>query len=348
MKAAVFYGPGDLRIEERKKPQPGSKEVLIQVKACAVCGTDVRIYSYGQANVKPPHIMGHEIAGIIAGMGDEVKNYQEGERVTLVTCVGCGVCDFCLQGRVNLCRNLKALGYYYSGGFAEWMLVPAQAVLRGNILPIPDNLPFDEATLTEPLSCCINGQEYLNIDRGDTVVVIGAGPIGCMHTELARISGATKIFLADISSQRLELAKRVEADFYINSQKEDLVKRVIQETDGEGADVVITACPSPEAQKQALRMTRTRGRISFFGGLPHNRSGIEFDSNILHYKEISVYGAFASHHLQYKKALKLLSSKRVEGKKFITHRFPLNQIEEAINKVKEGEALKAVVLMGDD
>lgn len=345
MKAAVFYGPGDIRIEEKEKPKPAPGEVLIQVKACAVCGTDVRIYSYGQANVKPPHIIGHEIAGLIYEVGEGVADYKEGEKVTVVTCVGCGVCDFCLEGRVNLCKKLKAIGYYHNGGFAEYMIVPREAVQQGNILPLPQNLPFDEATLAEPLSCCINGQEYLNIDMGDTVVVIGAGPIGCMHVELARVSGATKIILADISAKRLNLAQRVKADLYVNSRQEDLVERVLKETKGEGADVVITACPSPQAQQQALEMTGSRGRISFFGGLPHDKSKISFDSNILHYKEISVYGVFASHHLQYKKAIELLSSARIEGKKFITHHFSLDKIVEAINKVKEGEALKAVVTM---
>ncbi len=345
MKAAIFYGPGNIKVEEVKRPKPSPGEVLIQVKACAICGTDVRIYSYGQANVKPPHIIGHEIAGVICEVGEGVKGYKEGEKVILVTCVGCGVCDFCLEGRVNLCRDLKAIGYYYSGGFAEYMIVPSQAVLKGNILPIPDNLPFEEATLAEPLSCCINGQEYLHIDKGDTVVIIGSGPIGCMHTELAKVSGATKVILVDISSQRLELAQRVDADVYVNSKKENLIERVFEETEGKGADVVITACPSPEAQQQSLEITKPRGRISFFGGLPHDRSKISFDSNIIHYKEISVYGAFASHHLQYKKALKLLSSGQIQGKKFITHRFSLDEIEEGIRKVKSGEALKAVITM---
>jgi len=345
LKAAVFYGPGDIRIENKDKPKPAPGEVLIKIKNCAVCGTDVRIYSYGQANVKPPHIIGHEIAGVISEIGEGVESCREGERVTVVTCVGCGVCDFCLDGRVNLCKKLKAIGYYYSGGFAEYMIVPREAVQQGNILPLPEDLPFDEATLAEPLSCCINGQEYLNIDMGDTVVVIGAGPIGCMHVELAKVSGATKIILADISSQRLKLAQRIKADIYVNSQEEDLVKRVLEETKGEGADVVITACPSPQAQQQALEMIRSRGRISFFGGLPHDRSKVTLDTNIIHYKEISIYGAFASHHLQYKKAIELLSSGRIEGKKFITHHFPLDQLAEAIQKVKKGEALKAVVIM---
>jgi len=345
LKAAVYYGPGKIKVEERPKPTLKEDEVLIQVKACAICGTDVRIYTYGQANVKPPHIIGHEITGVISEMGEGVTGYKGGERVTLVTCVGCGRCEFCLAGRVNLCPQMRAIGYHYSGGFAEWMIVPAEAVYQSNILLLPDNLSFEEATLAEPLSCCINGEEYLDIKAGDTVTIIGAGPIGCMHAQLAEVSGATKVILADISEERLELARGVKADVYINSQKENLVDRVLEETQGAGSEVVITACPSPEAQEQALAITRSRGRISFFGGLPHDKSKIPFESNIIHYKEISVFGAYASHHLQYKSALKLLSSQRIEGEKLITHRFPLEEIEKAIQVVKKGKALKAIITM---
>lgn len=345
MKVAVYHGPGKIKVEERPKPVLKEGEVLIQVKACAICGTDVRIYTYGQANVKPPHIIGHEITGVISEMGEGVTGYKGGERVTLVTCVGCGRCEFCLAGRVNLCPQMRAIGYHYSGGFAEWMIVPAEAVYQSNILLLPDNLSFEEATLAEPLSCCINGEEYLDIKAGDTVTIIGAGPIGCMHAQLAEVSGATKVILVDISEERLELSKRAGADVYINSQKENLVDKVLEETQGAGSEVVITACPSPEAQEQALAITRSRGRISFFGGLPHNKSKIPFDSNTIHYKEISVFGAYASHHRQYKTALKLLSSHRMNGQKVITHRFSLEEIEKGIETVKKGRALKIVITM---
>ena len=345
MKAAVYYGPGKIKIEERPLPEPAKGEVLLEVKACAICGTDVRIYSFGQKNVKPPHIIGHEISGIIKKIGGGVKGYKEGERVVLVTSVGCGRCEFCLQGRPNICPEVKAIGYFYSGGFTEYMIVPREAVSKGNILKIPENLSFIEASLTEPLSCCINGQEYLNISMADTVVVIGAGPIGCLHAQLAKVSGATKVILIDLSEERLKLAQRIEVDTYINASREKPVKRVLEETNGKGAEVIITACPSPQAQEEALLMSKIRGRISFFGGLPHEHSHISFDSNIIHYKEISVYGAFASSHLQFKKALSLLASKKIEAKRFITHKFSLKEIEKGMNMVKEGKTLKAVIVM---
>jgi len=345
VKAAVYLGPGKIKIKDVPRPKPKEGEVLLKVEACAICGTDVRIYSFGQRNVKPPHIIGHEIAGVIAETGEKVKGYQKGKKVVLVTSVGCGRCDVCLQGRPNLCPRNRAIGYYYSGGFAEYMIVPEEAVKQGNILSMPDNLSFVDASLAEPLSCCINGQEYLNIGIGDTVAVIGAGPIGCMHMELAKISGATKVIIADLSEERLNFAKAIGADVYINSQKEDIVKRVFEETNGLGADVVIVACPSPEAQESTLKMVKIRGRISFFGGLPHDKSKINFDSNILHYREISVFGSFASYPFQYRKALSLLASGRIRADKFITHKFSLEEVEKGIKTIKEGKALKAVVVM---
>ncbi len=343
MKAAVFYGPGDIRIEEVPSPEPGKGEVLVKVLSCAICGTDVRIFQHGQKNVRPPHIIGHEVAGLIEKVGKGVKEYREGERVVLVTEVGCNSCRWCLEGRKNLCPHMKAIGYHYPGGFAQFILLPQEAVQQSNLLPIPDNLSFDEASLAEPLSCCINGQEYLDIGLGTSVCVIGAGPIGCMHVELAKVKGASPIFLVDISSSRLKQARKFGADFLINASEEDPVERIRKETEGEGVEIVIVACPSGRAQEQALQMTNRRGRISFFGGLPHDNPFITLDSNKIHYQEISLYGAFSSSNHQYMEALRLLSSGLIEGRKFITACLPLTRIREGLERVKEGKELKCII-----
>jgi len=346
MKAVYFLGPKKLELREVPTPSPKRGEILVKIHACAVCGTDVRIYQFGQKNVVPPHIIGHEIAGEIAEVGKGVKGYREGERVVVVTSVGCRKCRFCWEGRVNLCRESRAFGYHYPGGFAEYILIPSEAVEGGNLLPFPPSLSWEGATLAEPLSCCINGQEYLKVEEGDTVVVIGTGPIGCMHLELARIKGSVRTIGVEIKEERIKLAQeRIKADVWLNLRKENLEEKVLEFTQGEGAEVVIVACPSGKAQEEALRITAKRGRISFFGGLPHERSKISFDSNILHYREISVFGAFASSHLHYQKALALLSSGKIKGEKFITHTFPLERLEEAITTVREGKSLKAIIRM---
>ncbi|MFH1825622.1 MAG: zinc-dependent dehydrogenase [Candidatus Firestonebacteria bacterium] len=343
MKAAVFLGPEKIEIQEVKKPEPKLGEVLIKIFACAVCGTDVRIFYHGQKNVVPPHIIGHEIAGEIAKIGKGVKGFKIGERVTVVTSVGCQKCKFCKKGIYNLCDTPRYIGYYYQGGFAEYMIIPSPAVKGNNILKVPKKLDFLEVSLIEPLSCVINGQEYLNIQKGDTVVIIGAGPIGCMQAEVARVKGAKQIILFDISDTRLNLAKRFKKITLINSLKEDPVKKVMKLTNGNGADVIVVACGVNNAQEQALKMAAKRARISLFAGLPRDNPYIKFDSNIIHYKEVSVFGAFASYRLQYEKALDLISSNKINARKFITNTFPLEKIVEAIETTKKGEGLKVVV-----
>jgi L-iditol 2-dehydrogenase len=240
--------------------------------------------------------------------------------------------------------DFKALGYHFPGAYAQYMKVPAAAVKQGSIIPLPDNVTFEQAALVEPLSCVVNGQEYLKIEKGDTVVVFGAGPIGCMHAELARARGAGKVIIAEVSAERLEMARRVHADIYLNPQQEDPVARVMKETDGFGADVAICACSAPAVNKQALELAGRRGRISYFAGLPKTSPTIEFDCNRLHYNEISLFGAFASNIRQYKEALELVAARKFDADKFITGRFPLEGLEEAIVNSQKATGLKVVTL----
>ncbi len=344
MKAAVFLGPEKIEVRDVEKPNPKEGEVLLKVAVCAICGTDVRIYYKGQKNVVPPHIMGHEIAGTVEELGAGVTGIKSGERVVIVTSVGCGECQFCKKGLHNLCLSYRAIGYAFPGGFAEYMLIPKEAVAQGNLLPVPARLSSEEASLVEALSCCINGQKYLNISRGDVVVIFGAGPIGCMHIELARQKGASKIILINFQSQsRLDLAKRFKADLYLSSSKEDPVKRVLEETSGQGADVIITACSAKIAQEQAIRMANKNARISFFAGIPKDDPYIKLDSNEIHYKEICVFGAFASYRSQFEEAVELIASRRVDARKFLTHEFPLDDIVKGIETAKSGDALKVII-----
>ncbi|MGC8778794.1 MAG: zinc-binding dehydrogenase, partial [Candidatus Caldatribacteriaceae bacterium] len=229
--------------------------------------------------------------------------------------------------------------------FAEYMKMPRKGVERGNLLVLPPDADLLEASLVEPLSCVVNGQSYLHIGLGETVLVIGAGPIGCMHVAMAKNHGAGKIFLADISEERLSLAQRVGADLYINSARENLKEVVLKATDGLGANVVIVAASSGSAQEEALELVAPQGRISLFGGLPKDKPTITFNSNIVHYKEIGVFGVFASHASQYEEAAKLIYTRRVKAKDLITHVLPLESVVEGIELVKTGKALKAVVSM---
>lgn len=348
MKAAVFMGPEKMEIKDVPRPQCGKGEILLAVKSCAICGTDGRIYFNGQKNVVPPAILGHEFAGDVAEVGEGVDNYAPGDRVIAVTSIGCGRCRYCEKGLVNMCPEATHLGYEFSGAFAEYLSIPAEAVQQNAVIPLPDGLSYEEAAMVEPLSCCLNGQEYLDIQPGDTVVVIGAGPIGCMHLMLAKAADAGKTIIVDVDEKRLEMVKRVEPQIIVNGKEDSSVERVLQETEGLGAEVVIVACGSHQAQVDAMRMAAKMGRVSFFAGLPKDKPTITFDSNWLHYREISVFGAFASHRAQFIKALELISSGRIDAAKIITHRFPLERIVEAIITTKKGEGLKSVINFTED
>jgi len=343
MKAAVFMGPERMEVKEVPKPKCREGEVLLQVKACAICGTDGRIYFHGQKNVVPPHIIGHEIAGDIVEVGPGVKGHKAGDRVTVVTSIGCGHCRYCERGLTNMCPDSKAIGYYYPGGFAEYMPVPAEAVRQRAVIKLPGGMPYDVAAMVEPLSCCINGQEYLHIEPGDMVVVVGAGPIGCMHLMLAKAAEAGKTIIIDVDEKRLKMAERFAPDVVVDGRVGSSVERVLKETKGLGAEVVIVACGSHQAQEDAVRMAAKMGRVSYFAGLPKDEPTITFDSNLVHYREISVFGAFASYRAQFVKALDLIQSGRIDAAQVITHRFPLEKIVEAIITTKKGEGLKSVV-----
>jgi len=346
MKAAVYKGPEQMVVEEFPKPACGGDEVVLKVDACAICGTDIRIYFHGHKNVTPPFVIGHEIGGTIAEVGADVVGYEVGERVLVVTPVGCGRCVYCRRGFHNICTEFKALGYHFPGGFAEYMKIPEAAVRQGNLIKYPDHMKPEHAALVEPLSCVVNGQQYLNITTGDNVLVIGAGPIGCMHAVLARASGAANVVISEVSEDRIEMAGRFGLSRYVNPSKEDLKEVVMGMTDGAGMDVVIVACSVKAAQEQSLDLVAKKGRVSFFGGLPKDDPVIKFDSNLLHYNEISVYGAFASYSYQYLTALALAAGGNVNMEQFITHRVPLDNIVQGIEMARSGHALKVVVTMG--
>lgn len=343
MKAAVFYGPDDLRIEERPVPAISSEEVLVKVAACAICGSDVRTWRFGARNITPPMTMGHELAGTIVETGSAVTGLVVGQRVAVAPAVPCGQCPYCRRGVQTMCDHLRSIGYEFHGGFAEYLVAPPAAVRAGCVNPVPDNLSFEEAAIAEPLACAINGQELLKVGMGDTVVILGAGPLGCLHTDLARVRGASKTILADIQPRRLELARPFQANVLVDMTAENLRERVLAETEGAGASVVIVAAPSGQAQVEALSLAAKQGRISFFGGLPKDKPCIHIDANLVHYRELFVIGAYGSAPRHNRMALDLLAAGRIHSSALIGSRVPLEGIVHALEAVSKGELLKAVV-----
>ena len=363
MKVAFLYvdKAKHMGVEEVTKPICGSNNVLVKVNTCAICGTDGRMYEgtkdvtkgftpqikgYGEDRF----IIGHEIVGIVEKIGSEIRNsdYKVGDKVILVTSIGCQKkgCRPCREGHHNMCKNNRPIGYYYPGGFAEYILVQEAAVRQGVIIAVPEDssVSDEHLAMVEPLSCVINGQNYLDIKKGEYVTVVGAGPIGLMHGLLAKSKGA-KVILAEYSSVRLTTAKKFGFDHYIATKDIDLAEAILELTDGEGADVGIVACSVKRVAQDLLRAMAMRGRLSFFAGFPKEDSTLKLDGNIIHYKEVSIYGAFASNRLQFEEALKLIVNGEVSMDKIVTHIFPLEKIGKAMEKMldKQGDALKVVI-----
>jgi L-iditol 2-dehydrogenase len=343
MKAAVLENIEQLKITEVPMPAPTRGEVLVKIGACAICGTDVKVFHHGHKHIHFPRITGHEVAGEVVAVGEGVKDFTPGDKVAVAPAVPCGQCRYCREGIMSMCDHLTAIGYHYNGGFAEFLLVPAVAVRNGCVNKIPPHLSFEEAALAEPLACAINGQELSGVSLGDTMLVLGAGPLGCLHAQLARAKGAVRVIMADISPARLRMARIAQADFYLNLEKEDLKEKVWEITTGRGVEKVIVACGSGQAQEQALQVVAKRGNVNFFGGLPKNNSVIKFDSNLPHYREFSVVGTHGSAPYHNRLALDLIGQGIIKVKSLITHRLKIEELKKGLMVVEKGEGLKVII-----
>ena len=344
MKAAVLKGIENLEMEDISRPTPSPQEILIKVKACSICGTDIRVYHHGHKHMRFPRITGHELSGEIVEIGKRVEGHKLGEKVAIAPAIPCGRCHYCRRGMQSMCINLTAIGYHYDGGFAEFMVVPEDAVRNGCVNTIPSELSFEEAALAEPLACAINGQQLSQINLGNTVVVIGAGPLGCIHLQLARVKGASRTILVELSRERIDFAKKFAfPDIVIDPSSENAIQRIKEETEGRGADRIIVSCPSGKAQEESLSMVAPRGIINFFGGLPLDNPFIKFNSNLIHYGEFYVVGTHGSAPYHNELALSLISQEKVRIKELVTHRLPLERLEEGLALAESKKGMKVLI-----
>jgi L-iditol 2-dehydrogenase len=344
MRVVRFHAPGDVRVEDAEEPSVGPGELKIRVRNCSTCGTDVKILRFGHHHIRPPRTMGHEIAGEVSEVGDGVSGFAVGDRVQVIAAIPCGQCDVCRRGWMTVCPNQESMGYHYDGGFAEYLIVPAKVLAVDGINPIPEGVSFAEASVAEPLACVLNGQQLAGVGEGDIVVVIGAGPIGCLHVRLARARGAAQVFLADINRDRLDVsASHVKPDEIVCGSEVDVVDAVMKLTDGWGADVTFTAAAAAAAQEQAIAMAARRGRVSFFGGLPKDNPIIACDSNLVHYRELTILGANGSSPAHNREALSLIAGGGVPVADLITHHLALDETLGAFDLVARGQAIKVTI-----
>jgi len=345
MRAVVVRAPMQFDLEEVPVPACPEGGMLIKVLACGLCGSDLRTLRSGHRRVTFPWIIGHELCGDVVEVGSRYHGpWQVGERLAVAPPAYCGVCDFCLEGRHELCEDYREIAQFWPGGFADYIAVPEECVQLGAIQRVPDGLDPAYAGITEPIAGCVNAQEKGEVGLGDNVMIIGSGPIGCAHISLAQARGADRVYIADIVDERLKLAEAFAPDATINSAKTDLVAEVRRLTQGRGADVIITATPAPIAAVQAVEMARKGGRILIFGGLPKEDSKPGIDLNLVHYNALHVIGTtiFAPRHQRI--ALRLMATGRIPGDKLVTHRFPLAEFKRGATMALAGQVLKAVFL----
>jgi len=340
MLAARLYGKEDIRLEEVSRPDITENEILLKVQSSFVCGTDVRMYKNGHPNATPdsPLILGHELSGVIEGVGKNVTCYKEGNRVAVAPNMGCGICDLCIGGNTHLCPDYKALGISLGGAFAEYARIPEAAIRQGNVIELKENVTYKEGALVEPLSCVYNAFERSNIRPGDYVLVIGAGPIGIMHAKLAKAAGAAKVIINDLVEARLELCRKIDPAFMVVSGN-NIKEQIMDETGGKGVDVYITACPAAAAQEASLSMMAVNGRVIFFGGLPKGTK-VTLDTNLIHYKQLIISGTTRASLRQYRKTLDLVAAGEIEVQDLVSGSYVLADFHKAIDNASRGIGLK--------
>ena len=345
MKALRFHEPGRISVEEVPDPTPGAGEVLLRVGAAAICHSDIRVYR-GQKHARPGVIPGHEVAGVVAAVGEGVDGLSARDRVVLCPIIACGRCFFCLSGRRHRCLQRRTMGYDEDGGLAEQLLAPAAIVSLGHLLPVPPDLPLQRACLTEPLACVLNSLETCGLAAGSSLAIIGAGPMGLFHLLLARSLGAGLIIVSEPDEERAEVARRFGATRVVDPRREELSAAVLEQTDGLGVDAVVVAVGSPEALEVSLASVRRQGVVNLFAGFPPG-SSVPFDPNVVHYNEVRLTGSQNASPDQYRRALQLLPRlSRIDA--VTTHRFPMAEATGAYEVRLRNEGLKSMVVVAEE
>lgn len=341
MKALLLSEYKKLELTEIPVPEIGPEDILVQVKACGICGSDIHGWDGSSGRRVPPLVMGHEAAGVVAAVGRDVVGYTEGDRITFDSTVWCGKCAYCLSGRPNLCDNRMVLGvscgdYRRYGCFAEYVNVPARICCK-----LPDSLPFAHAALIEAVSVAVHAANRTPVSLGDTAVVVGSGMIGLLVIQAIKQKGCSRVIATDLNSQRLEVAKSLGADVAINVGEEDAASRVKELTNGRGADVALEVVGATATIKSAIDCTRKGGSVTIVGNLAPT---IELPLQSVVTREISIFGSCASAG-EYPACVDLLATGMIKVESMITAQAPLEDGHDWFSRLYEGEpnAMKVVL-----
>lgn len=344
MKTYVLMEPGRIAVQEAPSPVPGPGEVLIDIRAALTCGTDLKTYRRGHPKIPLPSPFGHEFSGTVAAVGEAVSAFSPGDAVMAVHTAPCGRCFYCKAGRQNLCGELMETKVL--GAFSEQILLPAH-IVAVNLYPKPEHLSFEEAAFLEPLSCVVYGGMVQPLRAGETVLILGAGPIGLLFLLLARAAGASRVIVAGRRGERRELAAKLGADCVIDASCEDVRGRIAELTSGLGADQVIECTGIPEVWELCPDLVRKGGRILLFGGCASG-TRVSFDTARLHYDQLRLDGVFHFTPEAVARARELLVSGAVDVTPLISARVPLEKLEEVFGLLLEGKGIKYALIPGED
>jgi len=341
MTAAVLYGKEDVKIEKVPIPRLDDGEVLIKVQVALTCGTDLKVYQrgYHARMIVPPALFGHELAGVIEEVGPSVRSLRRGMRVVALNSAPCGMCFYCSKHQENLCEDLL----FNNGAYAEYIRIPRR-IVESNLLAIPANVSFETAAMVEPLACVLRGLHATNVEIGDTVTVIGGGPIGLMFVQVAKLAGCNVIAVIKYDAQG-PAAKRFGADEVVQLGKaSDPVQAVRSLTEGRGPDVVVEAVGRPQAWQWAVDMVRRGGTVNFFGGCASGTK-VELDTNRLHYSEINLKATFHHTPESVRKAFALIAEKKIRGTDYITGEAPLSRLQQVLRHMlnRNGDIKTAII-----
>jgi len=343
VKSVVYYAPGDIRVEDRPKPLEEADSLVVKVKCCAICGTDLKIFQSGNPRCAPPRIIGHEMVGTIVHAGDLVDGFKAGENITMATTIACGKCDYCRLGLQNVCPDAKPISYDFDGAFSEYIKIPQEAIAGGNVIKVPNSGDIEKYAISEPLSCAINAQDIIRVGAGDSVVIVGGGPLGAIHAELAKANGAKNVIVVASSGARFELLRKLEGITLIDRKIEDVRERVLELTGGLGADAVIVCAPSKEAMEDSLNLARKGGRISYFASLPKGGSELRICNRIVHYNELVIAGCSDSRPEHVSTAVELIKSGKINCDAIITHRLSIDDFANGLKLMIDKESLKVLI-----
>ena len=341
MRAAVWFGPGKLEVRLIDEPACCQYDLMLQVLRCNICGSDLRTYLSGSSSIKPGTVLGHEFVGRVLQAPDW-SGFSAGNLITAAQDIPCEQCWYCLHDMEHLCENKMEFGKHFQGAFAEYMAIPEVALRKGWVKRIPETMTENEATLIEPVSSCVHTQSIVSFKSSENVLIVGGGPIGCIHGELVKHVGADAIVLADLSEARLESAKRFGFTSYVNASSVNLIEYV-RENFPLGMDKVISANPSPDALAQAIQLVRKRGTVIAFGGLPKDNFTVQADGNRIHYDEITLTGSYAYSRKENALAFEYVSTGVISADQYITSVYPLEEIVEGMKAAQRAEGLKVQI-----